>query len=236
MLPANHPKGACHPREFIQGSSSKGVHPREFIKGVHQGSSSKGVHQGSSSKGVHPREFIQGSSSKGVHPREFIQGSSSKGLIQGSSSKGVHPREFIQGSSSKGVHPREFIQGSNVMNRVTTLTLSAVLLPLLGLVLPSNEAVAQQAGPTLHRYLVRAVLSTEGLKNLQKQPPTALKAGVAKFVEFGRRQARILVLRLRRVYRLLSYRLSRRSRGSNRAVEHQYGRIRARNYQTAVDR
>ena len=87
---------------------------------------------------------------------------------------------IIQGSSSKGV---EFIQGSNVMNRVTTLTLSAVLLPLLGLVLPSSEAVAQQAGPTLHRYLVRAVLSTEGLKNLQKQPPTALKAGVAKFVE-----------------------------------------------------
>jgi uncharacterized protein with GYD domain len=80
-------------------------------------------------------------------------------------------------------HPREFIQGSNVMNRVTTLTLSAVLLPLLGLVMPSSEAVAQQAGPTLHRYLVRAVLSTEGLKNLQKQPPTALKAGVAKFVE-----------------------------------------------------
>ena len=87
---------------------------------------------------------------------------------------------IIQGSSSKGV---EFIQGSNVMNRVTTLTLSAVLLPLLGLVLPSSEAVAQQAGPTLHRYLVRAVLSPEGLKNLQKQPPTALKAGVAKFVE-----------------------------------------------------
>src|SRR5258705_11603420 len=54
---------------------------------------------------------------------------------------------------------------------------------LLGLVLPTGEAVGQQAGPTLHRYLVRAVLSTEGLKNLQKQPPTALKAGVAKFVE-----------------------------------------------------
>src|SRR5262249_39511583 len=39
------------------------------------------------------------------------------------------------------------------------------------------------AGPTLHRYIVRAVLTAEGLKNLQKQPPTALKAGVAKFVE-----------------------------------------------------
>jgi uncharacterized protein with GYD domain len=31
--------------------------------------------------------------------------------------------------------------------------------------------------------LVRAVLTAEGLKNLQTQPPTALKAGVAKFVE-----------------------------------------------------
>jgi uncharacterized protein with GYD domain len=31
--------------------------------------------------------------------------------------------------------------------------------------------------------LVRSVLTAEGLKNLQKQPPTALKAGVAKFVE-----------------------------------------------------
>ncbi len=45
---------------------------------------------------------------------------------------------------------------------------------LLGLVLlPTGEAVGQQAGPTFHRYLVRA----------QKQQPTALKAGVAKFVE-----------------------------------------------------
>jgi uncharacterized protein with GYD domain len=31
--------------------------------------------------------------------------------------------------------------------------------------------------------MVRAVLTAEGLKNLKKQPPTALKAGVAKFVE-----------------------------------------------------
>jgi uncharacterized protein with GYD domain len=58
-----------------------------------------------------------------------------------------------------------------------------VLLLLLGLVLPTGEAVSQQAGPTFHRYMVRAVLTAEGLKNLQKQPPTALKAGVAKFVE-----------------------------------------------------
>ena len=58
-----------------------------------------------------------------------------------------------------------------------------VALLLLGLVLPAGEAVGQQAGPTFHRYLVRADLTAEGLKNLKKQPPTALKAGVAKFVE-----------------------------------------------------
>jgi uncharacterized protein with GYD domain len=69
------------------------------------------------------------------------------------------------------------------MNRVTTLSLTTVSLLFLGLALPTGEAVSQQAGPTLHRYLVRAVLTNEGLKNLQKQPPTALKAGVVKFVE-----------------------------------------------------
>jgi hypothetical protein len=58
-----------------------------------------------------------------------------------------------------------------------------VSLLFLGLALPTGEAVGQQAGPTLHRYLVRAILTAEGLKNLQKQPPTALKAGVVKFVE-----------------------------------------------------
>src|SRR5215510_14563270 len=68
-------------------------------------------------------------------------------------------------------------------NRITTRTLTTVLPLLLGLVLPTGEVVGQQAGRSLHRYMVRAVLTAEGLKNLQKQPPTALKAGVAKFVE-----------------------------------------------------
>ena len=63
------------------------------------------------------------------------------------------------------------------MKRVTTFTLTTVLLLFA---LPAGKAIGQQA---LHRYLVRAVLTAEGLKNLQKQPPTALKAGVVKFVE-----------------------------------------------------
>jgi hypothetical protein len=69
------------------------------------------------------------------------------------------------------------------MNQLTKLTLTTVMpLILLG-AFPIGEAIGQQAGSGLHRYLVRAVLTAEGLKNLQKQPPTALKAGVAKFVE-----------------------------------------------------
>ena len=60
------------------------------------------------------------------------------------------------------------------MNRIAMRTLTALPL-LLGLVLPTGEAIGQQAGPTFHRYLVRAVLTAEGLKNLQKQPPTASK-------------------------------------------------------------
>ena len=67
------------------------------------------------------------------------------------------------------------------MKRFATLTLTAGSLLILGLALPSGDAIGQQQ--TLHRYLVRAELTGEGLRNLQKQPPTALKAGVAKFVE-----------------------------------------------------
>ena len=69
------------------------------------------------------------------------------------------------------------------MSKLTAFTLTTVLLVFIGLAPPPGEAVAQPADATLHRYLVRAVLTAEGLKNLQKQPPTALKAGVAKFVE-----------------------------------------------------
>ena len=70
------------------------------------------------------------------------------------------------------------------MKRLTTFTLTTAVLLCLGLALPNGDAVGQQQTvSTLHRYLVRADLTPEGIKNLQKQPPTALKAGVAKFVE-----------------------------------------------------
>ena len=55
-----------------------------------------------------------------------------------------------------------------------TYTVNVLL--LLGLVmLPNGEAVSQQAGPTFHRYLVRAVLTAEGLKNLQSSRPRPSK-------------------------------------------------------------
>ena len=67
------------------------------------------------------------------------------------------------------------------MKRLVTLTLTTGLLTCLGFALPNGDAVGQPQ--TLHRYLIRADLTPEGIRNLQKQPPTALKAGVAKFVE-----------------------------------------------------
>jgi uncharacterized protein with GYD domain len=65
------------------------------------------------------------------------------------------------------------------MNRHSILTIAA--LTALGLAYLPSSAIAQQAGPTMHKYLSRAVLTPEGIKNLQKQPPTALKAGIVKF-------------------------------------------------------
>jgi uncharacterized protein with GYD domain len=65
------------------------------------------------------------------------------------------------------------------MNRIATFALTTALLIPLGI----GAAISQPVAPGLHRYLVRAVLTAEGINNLRKQPPTALKAGVAKFVE-----------------------------------------------------
>ncbi len=66
------------------------------------------------------------------------------------------------------------------MNRHHILTLSAVA--MLGLAALPGVVLGQQAQST-RTYLVRAALTLEGVKNLQKQPPTALKAAVAKFDE-----------------------------------------------------
>jgi uncharacterized protein with GYD domain len=62
---------------------------------------------------------------------------------------------------------------------VRSITLLSALWSL-GLAITPVQAQQSQAG--LHLYLVQAQLTTAGVKNLQKQPPTALRAGVAKFV------------------------------------------------------
>ena len=54
-----------------------------------------------------------------------------------------------------------------------------VALLLLGLfMLPTGETIGQQAGAALHRYLVRAVLTAEGLKNLQSSPLPPSRPGL----------------------------------------------------------
>ena len=64
---------------------------------------------------------------------------------------------------------------------VRNLGLSAIA--VLGLALLPNGAIGQQVGPAMHKYLSRAVITPEGIRNFQKQKPTALKAGIAKFAE-----------------------------------------------------
>jgi uncharacterized protein with GYD domain len=65
------------------------------------------------------------------------------------------------------------------MNRKSLLGLAAIAM----VASLSGSATAQQAAPTMHKYLSRAVITPEGIKNFQKQKPTALKAGIAKFAE-----------------------------------------------------
>jgi uncharacterized protein with GYD domain len=69
------------------------------------------------------------------------------------------------------------------MDHRHTAALAGASLLFLGLALSTGGAVGQQAEQKMHRYLVRAVLTTEGLQNFRTQPPTALKAGIAKFLD-----------------------------------------------------
>src|SRR6516162_5398475 len=56
-----------------------------------------------------------------------------------------------------------------------TVALPVGVLLFLGLVLPTGEAISQPAGPTFHRYLVRAALTAEGLKIYESSPPRPSK-------------------------------------------------------------
>jgi hypothetical protein len=53
----------------------------------------------------------------------------------------------------------------------------------IGLAYLPNGAVGQQAMPTHHKYFLRAVLTIEGMKDIQKRSATVTKAGVAKLDE-----------------------------------------------------
>jgi uncharacterized protein with GYD domain len=69
------------------------------------------------------------------------------------------------------------------MDQRHTVILASALPLFLGLVLSASGAVGQQPEPNMRRYLVQAVLTSEGLKNFRTQPPTALKAGITRFLD-----------------------------------------------------
>jgi hypothetical protein len=66
-----------------------------------------------------------------------------------------------------------------------TAALPVGVLLVLGLVLPTGEAVSQQAGPTFHRYLVS--------EKSTKAAPHGPQNRCCQVCGVGRRQARILV-------------------------------------------
>jgi uncharacterized protein with GYD domain len=68
------------------------------------------------------------------------------------------------------------------MNRRSTFALASLLL-LPGVTFLADDAVGQQTAPAHHRYFVRVVYTTEGMKDLQKRSATAAKATIVKFLE-----------------------------------------------------
>jgi uncharacterized protein with GYD domain len=74
---------------------------------------------------------------------------------------------------------RQSLKGFNMkmpkMNKLALVTVVGI-----GLACMTTSAISQQA-PVMHKYLSRAVLTAEGIRDLQRQPPTKLKEGIAKF-------------------------------------------------------
>jgi hypothetical protein len=68
------------------------------------------------------------------------------------------------------------------MDRRITFALSSVLL-FAGIAVLPGDAVAQQAASATHKYMYRAVLTTEGVKDLQKRSATGLRTNIVKFTE-----------------------------------------------------
>jgi hypothetical protein len=67
------------------------------------------------------------------------------------------------------------------MNRINLLSLSTI--GVMGVALLPGNAIAQQSGTTMHKYIYRAVFTSEGLKDLQKRTASGLRANILKFTE-----------------------------------------------------
>jgi hypothetical protein len=64
------------------------------------------------------------------------------------------------------------------MDRVVKCAATAIVL-----VIASSPSFAQQASSGMHKYLYRAVLTTEGVKDLKTRTTVALRNNIIKFVE-----------------------------------------------------
>ena len=69
------------------------------------------------------------------------------------------------------------------MDQRIAFSFTSVPILLAAIALVASPALGQQGEQSHHRYFVSAELTVEGMKNLQKQSATGLRAGVAKFAE-----------------------------------------------------
>jgi hypothetical protein len=66
--------------------------------------------------------------------------------------------------------------------------LATLVLLFPGLILLENDAVGQQAATTHHKYFLKAVFTTDGMKNLQKQTAKHFQGGRRQIFRIRRRQ------------------------------------------------
>jgi len=107
-------------------------------------------------------------------------------IFRGHNPSTTTPRPWIKVRETATVYPvpaMESVAGRNIMDQRIAFSFTFVPMLLAAIALVASPALGQQGEQTHHRYFVSAELTIEGMKNLQKQSATGLRAGVAEFAE-----------------------------------------------------
>jgi hypothetical protein len=104
-------------------------------------------------------------------------------IFRGHNPSTTTPRPWIKVRETATVYPvpaMESVAGRNIMDQRIAFSFTFVPMLLAAIALVASPALGQQGERTHHRYFVSAELTIEGMKNLQKQSATGLRAGVVR--------------------------------------------------------